>query len=269
MKQLPENAEFANAHLVRRSGDFFLKITCFTNKDKEYIKQQHEVHKNRKGKVLGIDFGCSTQLTCIDNKDNAFKVEFKIPVNKSIKKLDRKISRNLKNRNSKNRFKNKLKRQKKYQNISNIKKDIKNKVVSCLTKNFETIVVQDENIKGWHKGGHGKAIQNTGIGGIMADLKNKSQTPIAVDKFFASTKTCSDCGFEKEMKQSERIHDCPSCGSKKDRDVNSAKNILVEGLKGKIARETSEFTLGENNTSANNVIETFGESIMSFVSIAR
>jgi transposase len=264
MEQIPKDAEFANAHLIRRSGDFFLNITCFTNKDEEYIQKQHKIHKNRKSKAVGLDFGCSTQLTGMTNENQAFKVEFKVPVNKSVKRLDRKIARKpdkktprKQRRDSKNRFKDKLKRQKKYQKLCNIKKDIRNKVVSCLTKNFETIVVQDENIKGWKKGGHGKAIQNTGIGGIMADLKNKSQTLLTVNRFFASTKTCSDCEFKKDkMEQSERIHDCPSCGSKKDRDVNAAKNILAEGLKGKIAREPSQSTLGENVTSTNNVIET-------------
>jgi transposase len=264
MEQIPDEVEFANANLIRKSGDFFLKITCFTNKDEEYIQKQHELHKNRKGKAVGLDFGCSTQLTGMTNEDQSFKIEFRVPINKSIKRLDRKIVRKLdkntpkkERKDSKNRFKDKLKRQKRYQKLCNIKKDIKNKVVSCLIKNFETIVVQDENIKGWQKGGHGKAIQSTGIGGIMADLKNKSQTLLTVDRFFASTKTCSDCEFKKDkMEQSERIHDCPSCGSKKDRDVNAAKNILVEGLKEKIAREPSKFTLGESETPTNNVIET-------------
>jgi putative transposase len=255
--QIPNNAELANAHLVRRAGDFFLKITCFMQKDKEYIKKQHEIHKSRKGKALGLDFGCSTQLTGMTNSGESFKVEFNVPVDKRLKRLDQAMTRKLDTkisksdrRESKNRFKNRLKRQRCYQKLCNVKRDIRNKVGSCLTKNFETIVVQDENIKGWQKGGHGKAIQNTGVGGIMVDLKTKSQTLNIVDRFFASTKTCSVCGFKKDqMKQSERTYECPSCGSKMDRDVNAARNILVEGLYGNLAREPSKDKLGESITS--------------------
>ena len=144
--------------------------------------------------------------------------------------------------------------------MKNRKKDIRKKLVSCITKNYEIVVVQDENIQGWQKGGHGKKVNTTAIGGIMADLKEKSRTLIVVDRFFASTKTCSCCGFKKDkMKQSERVYVCSHCGAIMCRDMNAAKNILQKGLEQhKIAREPSEFnsTPGENRTSTADVIET-------------
>ena len=95
----------------------------------------------------------------------------------------------------------------------------------------------------------------------MADLKNKSRTLIIVDRFFASTKTCSNCGAVKDkMPQWERTYVCPHCGAIMCRDMNAAKNILTEGLKQhkKIAREPSELkkTLGESLTSTVNTIKT-------------
>ena len=95
MGQIPKNIEFANANLVHRNGDYFLQIACYTEKDKDYVKEQHEINQNRKGKAIGFDFGCTTQLTGMDNEGNGFKVEFEVPVDKSIRRLDRKISRKL------------------------------------------------------------------------------------------------------------------------------------------------------------------------------
>jgi transposase len=274
MDQLPKNKdgtlkqiEFANANLLQKDGDYYLQVFCYTNKDQEYIDEQHEINQKRKGKAIGLDFGCSTQLTGFTNENDkeGFKIQFEVPIDKITRRLDRKIARKLdkktpkkQRKNSKNRLKDLAKRRKRLKRLSNQKKDIRNKIVACITKNYEIIVVQDENIDQWQKGGHGKKIQNTGIGGIMADLKNKSRTLILVDRFFASTKTCSACGHKKdEMKQSERIYVCPHCGAIMCRDMNAAKNILTKGLEQakKIAREPSKSTLGENLTSMTDTID--------------
>ena len=46
------------------------------------------------------------------------------------------------------------------------------------------------------------------------------------DKFFASSKICSNCGNKnKKLKLSDRIYICPKCGFKVDRDINSAINL--------------------------------------------
>ena len=45
---------------------------------------------------------------------------------------------------------------------------------------------------------------------------------------FASSKTCSDCGFKlKTLALSTRSWVCPDCGSVHDRDKNAARNILA------------------------------------------
>jgi putative transposase len=52
---------------------------------------------------------------------------------------------------------------------------------------------------------------------------------IKIDKWFPSTKTCSNCDFVKEIKLSERAYRC-DCGLNLDRDYNSALNIKKEGI---------------------------------------
>ncbi|MFB0545095.1 MAG: zinc ribbon domain-containing protein [Asgard group archaeon] len=72
---------------------------------------------------------------------------------------------------------------------------------------------------------------STAIGGIIRRLKDKVHTPIAVDRFFPSTKTCSRCGNIREIGLDERIYVCPVCGLVMDRDHNSSVNVENEGLK--------------------------------------
>ncbi len=47
------------------------------------------------------------------------------------------------------------------------------------------------------------------------------------DRWFASSKTCSECGCVKpELPLSERVFHCEPCGLEEDRDLNAAINLF-------------------------------------------
>ncbi len=215
LKQIPNDSEIANANLVKKGTDYYFHITTYSNKISKLIPNES----------IGIDFGCETQLTL----SNGIKLKYEIPVPKRLKRLDRKIMKKNRKR-SNNKLKDQLKRRKLYNKLNNKKQDIKNKIVSCLVNNYKYVVFQDESIKAWQAGRHGKKIQNTAIGGIISDLKNKSHTPIMVDKFFPSTQLCPNCGTKNKLPVWERTYSC-KCGYTEDRDVKSAQCIETEGLK--------------------------------------
>lgn len=49
---------------------------------------------------------------------------------------------------------------------------------------------------------------------------------IEVPTFYPSSKTCSNCGtIKKDLKLSDRIYHCESCGYTIDRDMNAAINL--------------------------------------------
>jgi putative transposase len=53
---------------------------------------------------------------------------------------------------------------------------------------------------------------------------------IVINRWYPSSKTCSACGhLLAELSLSTRHWTCPSCGSRHDRDINAAKNILAAG----------------------------------------
>lgn len=232
LDQLPEEAEIANATLVRKADDYYFHITTFSH------NQFQDVPKAS----VGIDFGCETQITF----SNGIKAVFQVPISKRLRRLDRKIMRG--NRpDSKNKQKDRVKRQKEYAKITSKKKDIRHKIVSAVTSCFKYVCFQDESIRAWKSSGHGKKIQNSGIGGIISDLKHKSVTPLEVSRIFPSTQLCPECGGKKKLSLSERVYNC-ECGFSCDRDIKSASCVEAEGIK-QIPMDCRELTLRENMSS--------------------
>jgi transposase len=213
-KQIPKNAEFANATLIRKASGFYLKVTCYVPKEEKIFEEE----------AIGIDFGIKTSLTL----SNEEKIDVNFPVSKKTRKLQRQIKR--KKNGSNNKYKHQKKINRSIERTTNQKKDKRNKIVSNIVNKFEIVVVQNESIKAWHSGRFGKKVQSSSIGGIMSDLKKKSHTSVVVDKYFPSTKMCPECGTLNNPSLSDRIYKC-DCGYSMDRDVHSARNILKEGLK--------------------------------------
>jgi len=240
LEQIPKDADLANANLIEKAGDYYFKITAFISK----------IEKNIPNKSIGIDFGCETQLTL----SNGIKLKYQVPVSKQLKKLDRKIMKKNRKR-SNNKLKDQLKRKKLYNKLNNKKQDIKNKIVSCLINNYKYVIFQDESIKAWQSGNHGKKIQNTAIGGIISDLKKKSHTPIMVDKFFSSTQLCPVCNTKNKLPVWQRTYSC-SCGYTEDRDLKSAQCIETEGLKTLISTERRNLMLRDTETSVSTMFST-------------
>ena len=226
LNQIPESAEIANANLIKKSGDYYLKITYFTNKELQLVPEEK----------IGLDFGIETDITF----SNGIKLNTKQPILKTIIRDHKNLSK--KKKRSKNFIKAKNRLQKSYNRQNNQKKDKKDKIVSFLTNNFQ-VVVQDESIKAWSRI-FGKSIQQSAIGGIIAGLKKHPHT-LVVDRWFPSTKLCNECGQLNKVKLSERVYKC-DCGNEIDRDIHSAINIVakrfpVERRKKPVENESSAF----------------------------
>ena len=78
-----------------------------------------------------------------------------------------------------------------------------------------------------------RLIHRASWSGFVSKLVYKAEwygrTLVRVDRFYPSSKLCHECGWKyEELKLSEREWTCRNCGTRHDRDVNAALNILTE-----------------------------------------
>ena len=189
---------------------------------------------------LGVDLGIKTLATVSDgtivpNIKTFRRVRI---LNKRLKRLQRKVSRKylINKCNKHNKTKNiiKLERQIKliHRSIKNIRINHIRKFVSELVKKQpQYIAIEDLNVKGMMKNKYlAKDIANCSFYTIREHLIRKAaERRIAVrlvDRFYPSSKTCSNCGiYKKDLKLSQRVFHCNNCQEKTDRDFNASLNI--------------------------------------------
>lgn len=218
LRQLKQysNIDYTTANLLYDGINYFISLTCFIDKE---VKIKHN-------NIVGIDMGVSTTLTL----SNGEKYDISIEESERLKKLQAKLARQIKGSN--NRYKTIRKLRKEYNHINNIKNDITNKLVHYLLNNYDTIVIQDEQIAEWQKDGlSGPKIQHS----ILGRIKNKlvsSDKVVVLDKCFPTSKFCYNCGHKNDnLTLKDREFVCPNCGNKKDRDIHAANNMIYFYLK--------------------------------------
>ena len=236
--QLQIADELANANLIKRPDGYYLKVTAFINKENWKSIQTN-------GKEIGLDFGIKTNITTSEGE----KLDVQVEESERLKKLQRELFRRVKGSN--NRHKTIKLIQREYQKLSNKKQDKANKIVSKLKK-YDRIYMQDEQISNWHKGLFGKQVQHSCLGTVKAKLKALPQI-VVLDKWIPTTKLCPDCRKLLDLNLADRTVEC-SCGHVEDRDIHSAKNMIVIAKacfeNGLVPTEHREITLTEFRASA-------------------
>jgi len=118
--------------------------------------------------------------------------------------------------------------------IKNQRKDFLHKASRYLVNTYDLISIETLDLIEMAKTKHfRKSIYDTSFGLFTRYLeyktKDEGKTLIKIDQYYPSTKTCSQCGRERDIKLSERTYNC-TCGHVMDRDLNAAINIGVQGL---------------------------------------
>ena len=189
---------------------------------------------------IGVDLGIKTLATFSDgtrvpNIKNFRRVRI---LEKRLKRLQRKVSRKylINKCNKHNKTKNIIKLEKQikliHRSIRNIRINHIHKFVSVLVKKQpKYIALEDLNVKGMMRNKYlAKDIVNCSFYTIREHLIRKATerniVVRLVDRFYPSSKTCSNCGsYKKDLKLSQRIYSCDTCQEEIDRDLNAALNI--------------------------------------------
>ncbi len=219
------SGEIISATISRTANKWFVSLTV-------NLKSAITPCKSQVG--IGVDLGIKSLATLSSGE----VFEAPKPLKKYLKKLKRKQRRLCRcEKDSHNRYKLKQQIATVHAKIVNIRQDSLHKLTTYLTHNFESIAIEDLNVKGMlanHK--LSRAIADIGFYEFRRQLEYKSKYKgnylLIADRWFPSSKKCSNCGQKKDqLKLSERIYHCSACGHEQDRDLNAAinlKNLLYQ-----------------------------------------
>ena len=233
---IPVNSIVKSGTVSQKADRYYVSILVEEN-DKKVYKSTNE--------GVGIDLGVKEFVVCSDGIKfkNINKTSTVKKIEKKLKREQRKLSRKyeslkIRNKNIKegratrqNIQKQVVKVQKLHQRLANIRTDYINKIVSSIIKQKPSyITIEDLNVKGMMKNKHlSKAIASQKFFEFKTKLtfkckENHIELRI-VDRFYPSSKTCSNCGeIKQDLKLSDRIYKC-DCGLTIDRDLNSSINL--------------------------------------------
>ena len=229
MREIPDYFKIKRAIVFEdKKGKFYISVVF------EYDEKHEEntiTPTTTNSKVVGLDFKIGDIFVSSDNfipkyNDNYFILLDKIPI--SQKNVNRK------KKFSKNYWKAINKLRCAHRKVVNIRQNMLNQLANNLAKLYDFVIIEDLSIKEIvYKLGRGKNTYNTSFNSFVKKLLYKfNDNVIKIDKWFPSSKKCSNCGKKKRhLKLSQRVYRCAFCNHVIDRDLNAAINIRNEGMR--------------------------------------
>ena len=233
---IPTNSVVKSGTVSQKSNRYYVSILV----EEDDIQVFNPINEG-----IGIDVGIKDFAICSDGVKfkNINKTSTVKKVEKKLKREQRKLSRkyeSLKIRNKnigegratrQNIQKQVVKVQKLHQRLANIRTDYINKTVFSIIKQKPSyITIEDLAVSNLMKNKHlSKAIASQKFfefkTKLMSKCKENNIELRIVDRFYPSSKTCSQCGkVKKDLKLSDRIYRC-DCGLTIDRDLNASINL--------------------------------------------
>lgn len=182
---------------------------------------------------VGIDLGIKEFLIT----DSGVKIDNPKYLKKSLKKLkyeQKQLSK--KNKGSNNRNKQRILVSLIHEKITNKRMDFLHKLSQKIVNENQVICFENLAVKNMIKNHKlAQAISDVSWSKFLDMLKYKSEWNdrqlVQIDRFYPSSKSCSECHYINDnLTLKDREWTCPSCGTKHDRDINAAKNILIQGI---------------------------------------
>ncbi len=224
-REIPPYAKFLSVTVQRNAcGHYFASV----------LVEEKLEPKPTTGKTVGVDLGLKTFIVTSDNQQFESPKFFSKNQAKLVK-AQRWLSK--KKKGSNRYLKQKLKVAKIHLKTANQRQHFIHQVTNDLVNNYQRIVIEDLNVKGMVKNKNlSKSISDASFYMFRSQLTYKcnwhDRELVTVDRFYPSSKTCSNCGSKKDkLSLKERTYDCTQCGITIDRDLNAALNLKQEGTR--------------------------------------
>jgi putative transposase len=215
------------ATVRRKAGRFYASLRL--QMDASVVQSKKAVHD-----AVGIDLGIKT-FAVLSDGTTILNPRYYTKAQRNLRKQQKRLSRMRKGSNNYEQQKKKI--AKIHAKIANQRKDFQHKWSNKLTDENQVLCLEDLHVRGMCKNRRlAKHIADAAWFQFRTFLTYKAQrkgrTLVIIDRFYASSKTCSACGSKKaSLTLDERTWVCSSCGKKQERDENAAINIKQEGLR--------------------------------------
>ena len=224
------------------AGKYFISILVKVNDDNP---NKVPIDENQ---AVGIDLGIKTFATLSDG------IEIQNPKNlkksmKRLKRLQKDVSRKQKESNNRKKSVKLLAIQ--HEKVSNRRNDFLHKTSKFLIDNYDTICLETLSAKNMmqnHK--LAQALSDIAIGTFNSYIDYKAEwygkNILRIGRFEPSSKMCECGNIYRDLKLSDRVWKCPSCGRTNQRDLLAANNI-------------KKFAFCKNNTVGTTEINACGD----------
>lgn len=228
-EELRFRGKIVSATISRVADRWFASICVeITDTDHAASLNLRSIPQSESQGAVGVDLGVSALATLSTGEviSGSKALACLLP---RLRRLSRSVAR--KQKGSANRRKARLKLARLHARIANIRADALHKLTTDLTRCFELIGIEDLNVKGMLSNRHlSRWVSDMSFFEFRRQLDYKARDTgslvVMADRWFASSKTCSYCGWKlEELPLSVRSWICPNCGAEHERDVNAAKNL--------------------------------------------
>lgn len=232
--RIPINAKISNPRITFDGLHRRISVAIETTESKHIPKNDG----------IGIDLGLKNLMTCSDGNvySNINKSKQIKKIEKQKRRLQRSISRKYelnKKGGSYCKTRNVIKAEEKLlkitQRLANIRHNyVLQAIKEIIGRDPRFICLENLNVSGMMKNRHlSKAIADANFYKIRTTLEYKAKRNnielFLAERFFPSSKICSNCGVVKQdLKLSDRVYKC-NCGFEIDRDLNASINLKNYG----------------------------------------
>ena len=182
--------------------------------------------------TVGIDAGITTLYT-LSTGEKITNPRHEKKDREKLARAQRQLSK--KEKGSKNRDKARRKVARIHARIADRRRDHLHKLSTRLVRENQVIAIEDLSVRNMVKNHSlARAISDASWSSFRTMLEYKAEwygrDVVAIDRFYPSSKTCSECGrIVESLPLNIRDWEC-ECGAVHDRDVNAARNTLAVGL---------------------------------------
>ena len=229
-EQLPIGVKYSNPRISYDNKYWYISVGI----------EQEENQEELTDISLGIDLGVKDLAICSDGTvyKNINKTYVVRKIEKRLKRLQKQASRKYEqNKQGKEyvKTKNIIKLEKQIQQMHRRLANIRNNHLHQTTTSIVKVkpyrvVIEDLAVSNMMKNKHlSDAIRKQGFYEFRRQLEYKYNFRgielVVADRFYPSSKSCSQCGkIKKDLKLKDRVYKC-SCGLSIDRDLNASINL--------------------------------------------